>query len=163
MEDLRQVGGGEAREHGPRAVIGPGTGLGVAGLVRDDRGGWVAIDGEGGHATLTATTAREWRVVEWLARRYGHASAERAMSGPGLVDIHAALCAIDGKSAPAGGGAGDAGPSEDAATLGAAAIDGAAIDAATITSRALQGDDRGQSKRSISSARSSALSRATLP
>ena len=117
VEDLRQVGGGQSRTDGPRAVIGPGTGLGVAGLVGDDRGGWVAIDGEGGHATLAATNEREWRVIEWLARRHGHASAERAVSGPGLVDVYTALQDIDGDEP-------------------------IAIDAAIVTGRALEGHDR---------------------
>lgn len=94
--DLHRVGGGEERADGPRAVIGPGTGLGVAGLVADGRGNWIAIDGEGGHSTLAAVTEREWRVVDWLARRHGHASAERAISGQGLADIHRALLEIDG-------------------------------------------------------------------
>ena len=115
--DLRQVGGGQSRDGGPRAVIGPGTGLGVAGLVRDDRGGWVAIDGEGGHATLTATTDPEWRVIQWLDSRYGHASAERAVSGPGLVDVYAALTEFDGDETKA-------------------------FDAASITGLALHGHDR---------------------
>ena len=117
IEDLRQVGGGEARDGGPRAVIGPGTGLGVAGLVRDDRRGWVAIDGEGGHATLAATNHHEWRIIEWLNRRYGHASAERAVSGPGLVDVYAALSERNGDETQA-------------------------FDAATITGLALHGHDR---------------------
>ena len=98
-DDLRQVGGGAADPDGPRGVIGPGTGLGVAGLLSDGRGGWIAIDGEGGHATLAARTAREWAVVERIAARHGHASAERAISGQGLADVHRALRDIDGHPA----------------------------------------------------------------
>jgi glucokinase len=98
--DVRRIGGGELRPDGPRAVIGPGTGLGVAGLLADSRGGWVAVEGEGGHATLAACTSREWSVIEWLTRHYGHASAERAVSGQGLADIHRALVEIDRREAP---------------------------------------------------------------
>ena len=153
VEDLRQVGGGQSCNDGPRAVIGPGTGLGVAGLVGDDRGGWVAIDGEGGHATLAATNEREWRVIEWLDRRYGHASAERAVSGPGLADLYTALREIDGDGSRDGGrdGSRDGGRdgSHDGGRDGNGHRDGVragdepiAIDAATITGLALEGQDR---------------------
>ena len=140
IEDLRQVGDGQLRNDGPRAVIGPGTGLGVAGLVRDG-GRWVAIEGEGGHATLAATTEREWQVVEWLDRRYGHASAERAVSGPGLVDVHAALCEIDGEAMPTNDALAGAGIAEGGITV-AATDHAATTDAATIAGLALRGDDR---------------------
>ena len=95
-DDVRQVGEGSPRADGARGVIGPGTGLGVSGLLPDGHGGWIPIDGEGGHVTLPARTAREQLVVEWLGRRHGHASAERAISGAGLVDIYRALRDIDG-------------------------------------------------------------------
>lgn len=68
----------------PIAVIGPGTGLGVSGLLPDGRGGWVPIAGEGGHASLGARNAREFSVIAEAEKRYGHCSAERLVSGPGL-------------------------------------------------------------------------------
>ena len=95
-DDVRQVGQGSPRADGPRGVIGPGTGLGVSGLLPDGHGGWIPIQGEGGHVTLPARTTRERLVVEWLGRRHGHVSAERAISGAGLVDIYRALRDIDG-------------------------------------------------------------------
>lgn len=95
-EDLRQIGGGQPLPNGPMGVIGPGTGLGVSGLLRFQQGGWVPLMGEGGHVTLPATTAEESAVVERLIARFGHASAERAISGQGLENIHQALCEIDG-------------------------------------------------------------------
>lgn len=94
-KDVRQVGAGVARADRAMAVIGPGTGLGVSGLIPHGRFGWVAIRGEGGHATLASRSAREQAVLAWLDQRYGHASAERAVSGAGLADIRRALCAID--------------------------------------------------------------------
>ncbi len=94
--DLRQVGGGDAWPGSAIALIGPGTGLGVSGLLPDGRGGWVPLQGEGGHATLAGRTPLEQRVIDHLDARYGHASAERAVCGQGLVDIHAALQAIHG-------------------------------------------------------------------
>ncbi|MFT3665667.1 glucokinase [Piscinibacter sp.] len=94
--DLRQVGPGTAAEHAPLALLGPGTGLGVSGLLPAPGGGVVAIEGEGGHVTLAGATALEDAVIARLRERFGHASAERALSGPGLVNLHAALCELDG-------------------------------------------------------------------
>lgn len=101
-EALRQLGGGAARADAAIALIGPGTGLGVSGLLPDGRGGWVPLRGEGGHVSLAPDNAREQQVVAALARRHGHASAERAVSGQGLVDIHRALCEADGLTPPEG-------------------------------------------------------------
>src|SRR5258706_705744 len=91
--DLRQVGSGTAAPEKPRAVIGPGTGLGVSGLLPNGRGDWIPIEGEGGHVTLAACSAKERDVVAWLENRYGHSSAERAVSGPGLADLYCASAA----------------------------------------------------------------------
>lgn len=95
--DLLQVGGGQPRAGAPVALIGPGTGLGVSGLLPAPRGGGlVPITGEGGHVTLSPTNEREDAVVRELRGRFGHASAERALSGPGLVNVYQALCRLDG-------------------------------------------------------------------
>jgi len=94
-DELSPVGGGQAVPDEAIGVIGPGTGLGVSGLVPDGRGGWIPIRGEGGHATLAAGSERELAVLQWVQRRYGHASAERVVSGPGLENIHQALQDID--------------------------------------------------------------------
>ncbi len=85
-DDRVAIGGGNAAADGTLAVIGPGTGLGVSGLVADGRGGWRVIVGEGGHVTLPAANAREASLLAVLRERFGHASAERALSGPGLVN-----------------------------------------------------------------------------
>lgn len=95
-EELRQVGGGGAAPGVAMGLVGAGTGLGVSGLVPDGRGGWIPLEGEGGHVTLPATTARERLVMDGLIRRYGHASAERVACGQGLVDTCAILCEADG-------------------------------------------------------------------
>ncbi len=89
--DLRQVGGKAAMADAPIALIGAGTGLGVSGLIPDGRGGWVPLEGEGGHITLAGCTPREDAVLAIIRQRYGHMSAERACCGQGLVDIHLAL------------------------------------------------------------------------
>ena len=90
--DLRQIGGGTADASSTRAVLGPGTGLGVAGLLP---GGLHAVTGEGGHVTLAPTDDRESAVIGWLRRRFGHVSAERVLSGPGLVNLYHAISALD--------------------------------------------------------------------
>lgn len=93
--DLEPLRTGERLARATRALIGPGTGLGVAGLVPAG-GGWVAIPGEGGHRDLAPTSEREWRVHRQLAARFGHVSAERVLSGPGLVCLYEAVVAADG-------------------------------------------------------------------
>jgi glucokinase len=95
--DLVRVGGGEPRAGAARALIGAGTGLGVSGLLPVP-GGWVPLQGEGGHVTLPASCTREAAVVAWLAARHGHVSAERVLSGPGLVVLHDTLRALDGEA-----------------------------------------------------------------
>jgi len=88
--ELVAVGGGAAAPGGARVVLGPGTGLGVATLVEGDAG-LVAVPGEGGHVTLAAADEAEERVVGAMRARFGHCSAERLVSGPGLALLHAAL------------------------------------------------------------------------
>lgn len=94
-----QIGGQSACKHSAMALIGPGTGLGVSGLVPHGEHGWSPIAGEGGHATLAAHTAEEYRVITHIGQQYGHVSAERILCGQGLVDLHLALAAISGQSA----------------------------------------------------------------
>lgn len=96
--DSVPIGGGSARPGAPIGVMGPGTGLGVSGLIPCDRG-YTALAGEGGHVTLAATCPEEEAVLAWVRRRYGHASAERLVSGPGLVTLYACLRAQAGLEA----------------------------------------------------------------
>ncbi len=88
--DLAQLGGGTALTGGAKVVLGPGTGLGVASLV-PVAGGWHAIAGEGGHVTLPARDAQEEALIRRARDRFGHCSAERLLSGPGLSFLHEAL------------------------------------------------------------------------
>jgi glucokinase len=92
QDNLVQVGGTVAQAFAPKALIGAGTGLGVSGLMpTDTHDHWLAIAGEGGHVTLAAQTEEEYRVIELIRQRYGHVSAERVLSGQGLVDLYLAL------------------------------------------------------------------------
>ena len=97
-EHLRRIGtAGVADPAGAVGLMGPGTGLGVSGLLRVDASGRsLPLGGEGGHVSLAPANAREDRVVTVLRDKFGHASAERALSGMGLVNLYEALCAIDG-------------------------------------------------------------------
>ncbi len=90
VDELVPIGGGRAIDGKPKGVIGPGTGLGVASLVPRD-GQWIAIGGEGGHVTLPATDEREAGVIGQIREEFGHCSAERLISGPGLRLLHRAL------------------------------------------------------------------------
>jgi glucokinase len=76
-------------------VIGPGTGLGVSSLIPSGSG-WTLVAGEGGHATLPASTEEEFAIIQMLWKRWSHVSAERVLSGAGLVNLYEALCAIRG-------------------------------------------------------------------
>ncbi|MFQ6017542.1 MAG: glucokinase [Kiloniellaceae bacterium] len=97
--DLVKIGGGQARPSAPAAVIGPGTGLGVAGLVPAEDGPLVLVS-EGGHVTMAPADAREDRILDRLRRGFGHVSAERVLSGGGLVNLYEALAELDGSTAP---------------------------------------------------------------
>ncbi|MEJ6006925.1 glucokinase [Paucibacter sp. AS339] len=87
---------------GTLALLGPGTGLGVSGLVSTGDRQWTALQTEGGHVSLAAHSEREHRLVQQLARRFGHVSAERVLSGPGLVHLAEALCELDACTLPVG-------------------------------------------------------------
>jgi len=85
-----QVGGGEARGRGVIGLVGAGTGLGVSGLVPAGKE-WIALDSEGGHSTFAAVSEREIHILRKASERYGHVSAERVVSGPGIRLIYEVL------------------------------------------------------------------------
>lgn len=87
--------GAQPQARGTLAVVGPGTGLGVAGLVQT-RHGWAAIAGEGGHATLAAGDDFELALLAAVRREHAHVSAERLLSGIGLPVLHRGVAAVMG-------------------------------------------------------------------
>lgn len=93
--DLQGLDARAAPRPGVKAVIGPGTGLGVAGLVPTDAG-WEALATEGGHASLAATSAQETAILQVLWQTYGHVSNERLISGTGIPLLYASLCTVGG-------------------------------------------------------------------
>jgi len=121
--DLRALGDGRSVPGAPMAVLGPGSGLGVACLVPGSDGG-VVIATEGGHATLPGTSPREDAVIDRLRRQLGHVSAERAISGPGLENLYQAIAAVDAMNVPAR----NAAEITDAALAGACPTSRAALD-----------------------------------
>lgn len=93
--DLFEIGSVAGKKKGNIGVIGPGTGLGVGALVPSGLE-WITVAGEGGHTTLAASNVEEEEIIRRLRHRWSHVSAERVLSGAGLVNLYEALCAIDG-------------------------------------------------------------------
>jgi glucokinase len=100
-DDVRPIGGPVARVPGqPMAVLGPGTGLGVAGLLPvADR--WAPVVGEGGHVDLPAVDDREIEVARMLRAEQGVVTAECVLSGGGLVRLYRCLARLHGVAADA--------------------------------------------------------------
>ena len=90
---------------GMLAVVGPGTGLGVGAVVATGQG-WLALPGEGGHATLAPANALESELLGLLRRQHSHVSAERLLSGLGLPLLYRALGQVRGERPDAGAGVG---------------------------------------------------------
>jgi glucokinase len=86
-EGRERIGGGIELQDRPIGLIGPGTGLGVSGVIPAGKR-WIALAGEGGHVTFAPSTREEVAILEALWGEYGHVSAERLLSGMGLELIH---------------------------------------------------------------------------
>jgi len=84
--DLTPLGGGTPRAGAVKALIGPGTGLGMAVLVPEGPR-WRALPSEGGHADFAPRNAQEARLLEFLRARHGRVSWERVLSGRGLANL----------------------------------------------------------------------------
>jgi len=114
--DLLHIAGADAPlpDEGVITVIGPGTGFGVAHVLR--RGGQAfVIECEGGHTDFSALDAVEDAILGILRKRYGRVSIERIVSGPGLKNIYEALAELEGRHVQI----------QDDATLWTQAINGA--------------------------------------
>jgi len=108
-DTLVSLQAGEPLANGVRLVVGAGTGLGMAVLVRDGAG-WRVLPGEGGHVGFSPQDALQARVHAALLAEHGRVTAERVVSGPGLAAIHRIL----------------AGEVADPAAIAARALDGEA-------------------------------------
>jgi glucokinase len=81
-------------------VIGPGTGLGAAGLCSRS-GSIFSIVGEGGHVGFAPETRVQMDVLAALRERFDRVSDERLVSGPGLENIYWALSQLHGEKSAA--------------------------------------------------------------
>ncbi|MEB0139393.1 MULTISPECIES: glucokinase [unclassified Undibacterium] len=90
--ELMQVGAGTAVAKSVIGVLGPGTGLGVSGLIPTSDG-FVTLGSEGGHANFAPSDEREFSILQFAWQEWSHVSAERLISGPGMELIHRALAA----------------------------------------------------------------------
>jgi len=83
------------RTDGALAVVGAGTGFGAAGVLRGE-GAPRPFASEGGHISFAPIDDVEIEVLRILQKKFGHVSIERVLSGPGMVNLHAALAQLRG-------------------------------------------------------------------
>ncbi|HDS0924141.1 TPA: glucokinase [Stenotrophomonas maltophilia] len=93
-----QLTGPATAPRGPTLVVGPGTGLGAALWIPTAHGA-VVLATEAGQPTLAVSTELEMAIVRQMQRERAHVSVEHALSGPGLMNLYRALCAIEGQPA----------------------------------------------------------------
>jgi len=92
--DVHVLGGVQTgTADGAMAVVGAGTGFNASACLRLG-GRHVVMVGEAGHASLPAADNLEMEVVRRLSLRFGRTSIERAISGPGLLNLYQVLCEI---------------------------------------------------------------------
>lgn len=96
-DELHRVGDAAPRADRTKAVIGPGTGLGV-GVLAHAQGRWVVVPGEGGHVDLGPRDAKEASIFERIERIGGRVSGEQALSGDGLLNLYRAVCGTRGEN-----------------------------------------------------------------
>ena len=94
-EVLRVTGPEVPATRGPTLVLGPGTGFGAA-LWIPSATGDVVLATEAGQAALTPGNAIEIALLQEMLKKQSHVPVEYALSGPGLMHLHTALCAIRG-------------------------------------------------------------------
>jgi len=94
-EDLLQVGGGKPASNAVAGVLGPGTGLGVSGVI-PTVDGFVTLGSEGGHVNFAPADEREFAILQYAWREWQHVSNERLISGPGMEIIYRALALRNG-------------------------------------------------------------------
>ncbi|MEL6818698.1 MAG: glucokinase [Pseudomonadota bacterium] len=97
-DQLEKIGDGTQDTEASRVVLGPGTGLGVAGLVHA-AGKWIPVAGEGGHIDLGPQTERDSEVFAHIQRIDGRVSGEQILCGRGVVNLYQAICVSDGVEA----------------------------------------------------------------
>ncbi|MES2743677.1 MAG: glucokinase [Pseudomonadota bacterium] len=94
--DLMQVGGGKPVANSVIGVLGPGTGLGVSGVI-PTVDGFVTLGSEGGHGSFAPADEREFAILQYAWESWPHVSSERLISGPGLSIVYQALAKRSGR------------------------------------------------------------------
>ncbi len=95
-DNVIQVGTGSPVPYRPISVLGPGTGLGVSGLLwAGDH--WLPMEGEGGNVAFSPTNEMEIELLRYAMRSIPFVTAEHFLSGTGLTLLHSALLDIYGK------------------------------------------------------------------
>lgn len=97
-EHLLQLGGSASDPDGNRAVLGPGTGLGVKHLVPIESG-YKVLAGEGGHVDFAPVDDQDLLIWNHVRTKLGRASLEEVLSGRGLVHIYEALAGANADEA----------------------------------------------------------------
>jgi glucokinase len=136
-DDFRHVCGPDRPlpDQGVISIVGPGTGLGVAALLRKSDH-YEVIETEGGHVDFAPLDSLEDRILAELRRSFRRVSVERIASGRGLWNLYEALGTLEGQQLKF----------RDDKQLWAAALDGsdslanAALDRLCLTLGAVAGD-----------------------
>ncbi len=81
-------------DEGVVSIVGPGTGLGVAALLRKSDH-YEVIETEGGHVDFAPLDALEDKILKQMRRHFRRVSIERVASGQGLWNLYEALGAIE--------------------------------------------------------------------
>ncbi|MDX8525554.1 glucokinase [Mesorhizobium sp. MSK_1335] len=98
-EHMEKIGGGTPEPNAGRVVLGPGTGLGVAGLIYA-LNHWIPVPGEGGHMDIGPRTPRDFEVFPHIDKLEGRISGEQILCGRGLVNVYRAVAKTDARPAP---------------------------------------------------------------
>ena len=98
LSRLQAIGGDERRgaTRQVKAVLGPGSGLGMSLLLPDGARGWRVLPSEGGHADLAPGNALEQELLTVLGSQHQGVCWETVLSGPGLTNLHQAVAAMWG-------------------------------------------------------------------
>jgi glucokinase len=136
-EHFRHICGpdGPLPREGVVSIVGPGTGLGVAALLRRN-GHYEVIETEGGHVDFAPLDAIEDRILAELRRSLRRVSVERIVSGRGLWNLYETLGAIEGRPLTVH----DETALWSAALDGSDALAGAALDRLCLALGAVAGD-----------------------
>ncbi|MCR3754604.1 MAG: glucokinase [Candidatus Westeberhardia cardiocondylae] len=95
-KDIIQFGGKEPIQGKPIVIYGAGTGLGVSHLIKINHH-WISFPGEGGHVDFASSNREEDTILSILRTEIKHVSAEKVLSGPGLVNLYRAIVKSQGK------------------------------------------------------------------